>query len=370
MHRLMSVRTGLAGLVLAGAALGVMRPAAAQYTRCPPDMGALQNLAAQVDDAALRQQLEALVNAPLEQSVAEGGGLSGFRDRLQFLQRQALRSPAVTGNVHDRDRLRQIIGRLSEYAVCGHDRTDPRQLIPRAVAGFPASAVGIIQKLGGWGTGVLVGPCLALTNVHVLTGGGVLDIGPGDGAALFLGIGKVKGGFAEWVPGKVVALGPWRQSRRVADDWGLLRLDRPVGETYGYLDAEAREAVTDLPVWTMGFPGDSVILSGGFSTLSSERGCRLLGLRDEAWELSCRSSPGQSGSPVLSVSPEGTPRLLALISAHRGMRRPPGSVSDPTRQVDGLAVPAGHFASALAQARQVACPREPPAHVPEGMGVH
>src|SRR5579871_1263526 len=242
----------LRGLAAAAAVLSCT-PGIAQEARCPADMKAIERHADGLEEPRLRGHIVDLARRPLDTVVHAAGGVEAYRRRLAADLEELQRDPAVSGNFHDRQLIVALYRQLGEAAACVLDPADPRRLVARMQAAFPVTAIGVVQKMGGWGSGVLVGPCLMVTNEHVVTLHGAIEMRPGDGVTVYIGVGGVHNGFAEWIPAELVASGGAARSGRVADDWALLRLDRMAGRRYGYVELDAKGTPPHgLKLWTLG----------------------------------------------------------------------------------------------------------------------
>lgn len=234
----------------------------------------------------------------------------------------------------------------------------PPERIPRDGAGPPVSAIGLVRRMLGAGSGALVGRCTVVTSEHVVSRGGALETAVGDAVTFYAGTGTVEGAFAEWVRAEVVALGPRRTTSAFSDDWAILRLDRPLGDRYGTIrvgQADA-SAVRTRPLWSLGFPTEGARADDGYRALGSHRNCRAVAGERNAWLTTCASVRGQSGGPVLMPDDAGRPVMIAIMTASR---RPPlatreaASGASPTLSVV-TAVPA--FAAPLREALAAPCP--------------
>ena len=173
----------------------------------------------------------------------------------------------------------------------------------------------MVRKQLGQGSGTLVSRCLVVTNEHVVSKGGAIEVAVGDAVTFYAGSGRFEG-FAEWVRAEIVALGARRSTGRLSDDWTVLRLDRPLGDRYGWIEVATvpPESRPSLPLWALGFPNDGVAIAGGFTQLWSHRGCRFLAEDGHRWASDCVANVGQSGGPVLALADDGRVRLVAMIT--------------------------------------------------------
>lgn len=343
------------------AALLLHATAAFAQPACPVDTSALSRLARVVSDPALRRELVAVADRPITETVFARGGRDGFlraaEERIATLERGARADPRTSA---DADTAVALYRTLIAAARCLIASEDPRTPVTRAGAVLPISAIGLVKRMLGFGTGALVGECLVVTNEHVVSRGGAVATTVGDAATFYAGEGNLEG-FAEWVRAEVVALGPWASTHQPADDWAVLRLDRPLGTKYGTLRVQSlsESVAATRPLWALGFPGEGAAVAGGFRELWSHKNCRFLGAQGNAWAVSCVASQGQSGGPILAPVESG----LAVVAMMTAVRRfaPLGTQAAASGQTIPItyATATGAFATALNAARATACPNEP-----------
>jgi protease YdgD len=104
------------------------------------------------------------------------------------------------------------------------------------------------------------------------------------------------------------------------NDWAFVKLDRPLGETYGTL------AWTSLPVSDLLRTYDRELILAGYSgdfpadapgrTAGVHDGCSILGEADGSLLHDCDTFGGSSGGPILAII-DGEFRIVALNSAER-----------------------------------------------------
>ena len=265
--------------------------AGAQQPACTaPDMAPIRALAQSVQDAGLRRQVNLLLDARIEDVVRRSGGRDGF-ERFIAGNITALESRRSGADAKLDADLRAAIAiqrAVGASAQCILPSGDPRTPLQRAGAGLPVSAVGMVRKQLGQGSGTLVSRCLVVTNEHVVSKGGAIEVAVGDAVTFYAGSGRFEG-FAEWVRAEIVALGARRSTGRLSDDWTVLRLDRPLGDRYGWIEVATvpPESRPSLPLWALGFPNDGVAIAGGFTQLWSHRGCRFLAEDGHRWASDC-----------------------------------------------------------------------------------
>jgi len=220
-----------------------------------------------------------------------------------------LAATAAQANIFVLDRREQRDGALPPYRSVG-------------VLHHPATRAG--------GTAFLIGRCHVLTAYHVAfmrdvdakTGKVRLDPAKLGHTAEFL-IGpdaQVAGRFAAKTRARVVAFGRFSPDDYVgmAGDWTLLRLDRCLGEKYGFL-ALARATGEPLPegaLMTAGFPHSRRQQPG----ITIETGCKA---RDHGPAaglvgIDCAFENGMSGGPVWEKGTDGRWRVVGLVQQSLG----------------------------------------------------
>jgi protease YdgD len=238
----------------------------------------------------------------------------------------------------------------------------PTERLTRAGAGLPVSAVGLVRRMFGAGSGALVGRCTVVTSEHVVSRGGTLETAVGDGVTFYAGTGTVEGAFAEWVRAEIVALGPRRTTGAYGDDWAILRLDRPLGDRYGTIQVGQADAgaVRTRRLWSLGFPSDGARDDDGYRKIGSHRGCSAVFAERNAWLTTCAAVAGQSGGPVLMPDDAGRPVMIAIMTA---TRRPPPlatrEAASGTRVPLSVVTAVPAFAAPLRDALAAPCPNEP-----------
>jgi hypothetical protein len=194
-------------------------------------------------------------------------------------------------------------------------------------------SVGVLHHAdtGAGGTAFLVGPCHVLTAFHVAfmrshdPATGRVAVSParvGHTADFLIGLGpKVPGRFKARTPARVVAFGAYSDAdyTGMAGDWAILRLDRCLGETYGYLKlgpARADDVLPDGELMTIGFPRSR----GERAGVAVERGCRAQdhGPAPGLVGVDCAFENGMSGGPVLERSGNLGWRVMGIVQQSLG----------------------------------------------------
>ena len=196
--------------------------------------------------------------------------------------------------------------------------------------GSAYAAIGRVIGGGRAGTGFLVGECHVLTAQHN-AGDGPSPVGQ---AMIFRASGA---GHARSPPssrGIIVASGDFDFARRPGNwsegrsrDWILIRLDRCLGQSLGFValgvDQEFRFDQADAPVQSAGFPSDR----RSPDTLVLDPSCRIRGGNYREWMHDCAALPGNSGSPLFQAFRSGGRvrlRVVAMVTSgeHSGAARP------------------------------------------------
>ena len=159
------------------------------------------------------------------------------------------------------------------------------------------AAIGIVT--GGdhmdYGTGFLIGACTVLTARHAA--GVVSPVGR------FMEF-RAKGKRSR---GVVIAAGKYHPAdqlpRALKEDWLLLRLDKCLGRSVGYLTLSALGP--SAMVEAAGYPGDRPI-----TALTIDRQCTVRSIGRGELNHDCATLPGNSGGPILQRDPAG--RLVAV----------------------------------------------------------
>ena len=202
------------------------------------------------------------------------------------------------------------------------------------------------------GTAINIGPCLVITNDHVVFGGGgageLLGIKKYNVSSRFpmiyySGVGNIDGGFAS-----KSRLYPIIGTGGENDDITVLRDEGCSGMKYGWYDFIIPKYIGDFqdkrtPLLSVSFPGDlpfgQMVISKGLI-----RGFVSLGnlVQDDSGSGSysdggykgcgtvyydSSTAPGSSGGAVLVIGPDG---VLRLLGVHCGGAKLNGQVSVPT----------------------------------------
>jgi len=202
---------------------------------------------------------------------------------------------------------------------------DDRQYVSTA-PGSVYSPIGMVSGSELWrarrGTGFLVDECDVLTAQHIVYD----DDHPLGKRLKFVGAPGTPEQMASF--GTVVAAGGLpadtaeQQSGQRDRDWMLLRLDRCLGASLGYVKLNDQEPGAADGVQNAGYPDDRNWRKG----LTIDPSCEITDTFSRSVRgTSCAALPGNSGGPVFRiVRADGRPRLevMAIVVAGYNWRRP------------------------------------------------
>jgi|GEM_PF-3481562 len=191
--------------------------------------------------------------------------------------------------------------------------TDPRKPIDRLESnGRELNAIGQIKSARGFGSGVLVGDDIILTNAHVT--------GPVGSKTIF-NVGQTENNsqprWMDTTEGEVIAVGG-NDAEIASDtqrDWALVKIKRPLGKKFGFIEPykfdrqEMIYASDRDKLWTAGFPGfkDPRYLWG-------QKGARIMYRYDDS-RVRAAASAGMSGGALLWEHSPGKFMLVGLIQS-------------------------------------------------------
>jgi len=194
---------------------------------------------------------------------------------------------------------------------------------------LPYRAVGMLvePRTGNGGTAFLVGRCHVVSAHHVPYAAGArrdpaklwslarqmrFQAGPLPGKARV---------FASSTIATVVDAGRFTENDFAgsAGDWAILRLDNCLGDRYGWLRVDRDTTPESLPGTTLtsiGYPSSRVHWPG----VTVETGCRArdFGPVPGIFGVDCAFENGMSGGPLLARQPDGTWRVVGVISQSIG----------------------------------------------------
>ncbi len=254
---------------------------------------------------------------------------------------EALEQAASNGSAFVPEGLERSDDPTEGRLVIGRDDRAP--LLSRS---YPWSTIGRLEVLTPSGavrghcTGSLIGRDLVLTNAHC-----ALDANTRRPNTRLRFRPNLIGGKAE-TSAMVVAMeyGTDFSDGGGDRDWALLKLDRPLGDRYGWLGWLAIRDYSDLS-WSegkinlAGYSGDFPADAPG-ETPSVHLGCSLRGVREDGRILhDCDTMPGASGSPLLGKFADGNYYVLGLHTS--GI-----SEAMTGRAIANLAIPVVRWAQA------------------------
>jgi hypothetical protein len=198
---------------------------------------------------------------------------------------------------------------------------------------LPYRAVGTLvePRTGNSGTAFLVGRCHVVSAHHVTSAPGArrdpanlrsaaqrprFQAGPQRGKARV---------FASSTNATVVDAGRFTKDdfAGAAGDWAILRLDTCLGDRYGWLHVDSDTTPESLPgtkLTTIGYPRSRARRPG----VTVESGCRArdFGPAPGIFGVDCAFEAGMSGGPLLARQPDGTWRVVGVISQSLGRGSP------------------------------------------------
>ncbi|MEG5042579.1 MULTISPECIES: bluetail domain-containing putative surface protein [unclassified Microcoleus] len=206
-------------------------------------------------------------------------------------------------------------GYVSTETIIG---SDDRQRVTDT-QNYPWSSIGLVQAKfpnGEWsgGTGSLIGPFTVLTAGHVIyshaRGGWATEVKFTPGRN-----GKDRW-FGEASYTSLKTNTSWINDASLDQDWGVIQLDRPVGNytgSFGYQSSTAN--INGQGITTAGYPSDlatqwfdDVGLYRADGTVSSSTATRI------SYNQNVDVIPGQSGSPVWQVDSDNQRRIKGVVA--------------------------------------------------------
>lgn len=213
---------------------------------------------------------------------------------------------------------------------------------------YPWCAIGALRVPKGQCTASLIGKDLILTNAHC-----VVD--------------KASGTITSWditflpnyTNGKSaysseVVRAKWSEK----DDWAILRLAKPLGETLGWLGTRVLSDPRNTSLFAVGYSSD---FDSGLSA-SWEQGCTITSGLTSYGQLrhNCSNSRGSSGSPLFRFEEKDGKKFPYIIALHAAELRFDGDSTyagvDYSDDKANLAVPADRFSEAVTEMLNVAPP--------------
>jgi len=169
------------------------------------------------------------------------------------------------------------------------------------------------SKATGYGTGFLINNCLVITNQHVASLEDNAKYAKDLKITFSAGSPSANGNskFFSHSEGKVVAQGPYSGGNDINNDWAIIKLDIPIGQTTGYIQPilGAADLAVKIPVSSASFYSDK----GDTGQLWGQKKCSVFEDLKNSTDMltNCPALPGTSGSPVFAQNPE-TKQIVAL----------------------------------------------------------
>ncbi|MBW4653735.1 MAG: trypsin-like peptidase domain-containing protein [Kaiparowitsia implicata GSE-PSE-MK54-09C] len=210
---------------------------------------------------------------------------------------------------------------------------------------YPWSAIGRLQSPAGERyidlcTGSLVAPDVVLTNAHCVVNPETHQVKTNITFHPNMVNGRVR--EADHIANVVDIIYGTNFSDESSfphpNDWAFVKLDRPLGNTYGTL-AWSSLSVSELVrnhrggLTTVGYSGDFPAHAPG-RTAGVHQGCNVLGEVEDSLIHDCDTHGGSSGGPMLAVI-DGEFRIVGLNSAERTDRQVNASTGE-TIQSQGI----------------------------------
>jgi protease YdgD len=195
--------------------------------------------------------------------------------------------------------------------------------IPVNSTKYPWSAIGRVEsikgkQLQGICTGSLIGKNLVVTNAHCIVNENTKQITTNQ---IRFRPNLIEGKSRAEASVTRILLGTKDPRGDRGNDWAFLVLDKPLGETHGWLKFTVAD-LTDLDsmknqVWLAGysidFPKEKPAETAGV-----HKGCSIRGFGSQLGTIShdCDMMAGASGGPMFVLLPDGSAVIIALNAAH------------------------------------------------------
>jgi V8-like Glu-specific endopeptidase len=228
--------------------------------------------------------------------------------------------------------------------------------VPMTSTKYPWSAVGRLHSPKGGCTGSLVGQSIVLTAAHCILDDRTQDIFPMKGITFYPNL--IAGRSAKTAKALRAWVGAFNHGKYREDDWALILIDQPLGDTYGFLGYQPVDFTNWNPLSHSFFlPGYAGDFRGG-NTAGVDPSCRVHGADSRKGYMlhDCDMNPGSSGGPMLwDGGKELGWRVIGVNVAHRvdplTRQNANGSVYSSERA--NIAVNSSRFESQLVQLRRL-----------------
>lgn len=221
---------------------------------------------------------------------------------MLFFSPQAAPKPELFFSVFGIDQRREIDLYETPYQAIGRIELQPHGVLPwKNPHGTPIC------------TGSLISRDLVLTNSHC-----VLDHSSEAFTDRTIWFRPALGKQKTEIGARAIKvwLGTLQPSKQRSHDWAILKLDRPLGETYGWLDPaplgeddpSASHLVSFIAYATDFKDGSVALIHSNCALTSFDR-------RGSYFRHSCHMNAGSSGGPLLGFR-DGKPHILAINAAH------------------------------------------------------
>ena len=196
--------------------------------------------------------------------------------------------------------------------------------VPVNESKYPWSAIGRVEafkdkQMLGTCTGTLIGKRLVITNAHCIVDEVTKKI---TSNRIRFRPNLINGEAPAEAFASRVVLGTNDPRGDRGNDWAFLVLDRPLGETYGWMkfiladltDLDSVKETVNLVGYSADFPKDKPSETAGV-----HRGCSIRGFGSLLGTIShdCDMMAGASGGPIFAFLPDGSAVMVAINAAER-----------------------------------------------------